>query len=344
MEAGRSWIFVELGRRSSHPSFWLLYAVTAFAKQTGDYAVLSHTDLCVLALTYAVEVEENGHWRVREELGKVSTRSARLLLLLYLPRARLANPGRLFVYVLQPPAGRPPVAGSTPAAAPPAALPAVAQPTLASAPLPITSQPPSTSPKAAPPTLPSTSTWGNKAPTTPYVAAPPSNPHLITVVAPASIKAADATLPQAEEQDIIYHDADEQHHEFSQAGPSRPTSPDPDALASGLNNDEDPFSEDDDEDAGEWITSTNISSHKARDMGLSLADDNEGAGSKGKKGKGSKGKKKSKPRAILKSACMTSDFAVQNVLLQMGLNLVGGEGRRIRSVRSWVLRCHACFK
>ena len=46
--------------------------MTAFAKQTGDYSVLSHTDLCVLALTYAVEVEENGHWRVREELGKVS--------------------------------------------------------------------------------------------------------------------------------------------------------------------------------------------------------------------------------------------------------------------------------
>jgi RNA-binding protein NOB1 len=46
-------------------------AVTAFAKQTGDYAVLSHTDMCVLALTYAVEVEENGHWRVKDDLHKV---------------------------------------------------------------------------------------------------------------------------------------------------------------------------------------------------------------------------------------------------------------------------------
>lgn len=60
--------------------------MTAFAKQTGDYSVLSHTDLCVLALTYAVEVEENGHWRVREELGKVS-QSCSLLLSLLSPRS-----------------------------------------------------------------------------------------------------------------------------------------------------------------------------------------------------------------------------------------------------------------
>ena len=41
---------------------------------------------------------------------------------------------------------------------------------------------------------------------------------------------------------------------------------------------------------------------------------------------------------------MTADFAMQNVLLQMGLGLVGVEGKRIERVKSWVLRCHACFK
>jgi RNA-binding protein NOB1 len=35
---------------------------------------------------------------------------------------------------------------------------------------------------------------------------------------------------------------------------------------------------------------------------------------------------------------------VQNVLVQMGLGLVGEGGKRIKSVKSWVLRCHACFK
>ena len=35
---------------------------------------------------------------------------------------------------------------------------------------------------------------------------------------------------------------------------------------------------------------------------------------------------------------------MQNVLLQMGLSLVGTEGKRIQKVKTWVLRCHACFK
>lgn len=43
-------------------------------------------------------------------------------------------------------------------------------------------------------------------------------------------------------------------------------------------------------------------------------------------------------------ACITGDFAVQNVLLQMGLSLVGVHGSRVRAVKSFVLRCHACMK
>jgi len=41
--------------------------------------------------------------------------------------------------------------------------------------------------------------------------------------------------------------------------------------------------------------------------------------------------------------CITSDFAMQNVLLQMGLNLASVGGKVVRSVRSWVLKCDACF-
>lgn len=54
------------------PGALALSKVIAFAKQTGDFAVLSTPDLHILALTYALEVEENGHRFVREELGKVS--------------------------------------------------------------------------------------------------------------------------------------------------------------------------------------------------------------------------------------------------------------------------------
>ncbi|PWZ03304.1 hypothetical protein BCV70DRAFT_141817, partial [Testicularia cyperi] len=43
-------------------------------------------------------------------------------------------------------------------------------------------------------------------------------------------------------------------------------------------------------------------------------------------------------------ACITGDFAVQNVVLQMGMSLLGVHGMRVRSVKSFVLRCHACMK
>lgn len=41
---------------------------------------------------------------------------------------------------------------------------------------------------------------------------------------------------------------------------------------------------------------------------------------------------------------MTCDFAMQNVLLQMKLNLVSSSNKRITQLKTFVLRCHACFK
>ena len=41
-------------------------------------------------------------------------------------------------------------------------------------------------------------------------------------------------------------------------------------------------------------------------------------------------------------ACMTSDFAMQNVLLQMGLTLLSSDGTRIDRLKHWILRCYAC--
>lgn len=86
---------------------------------------------------------------------------------------------------------------------------------------------------------------------------------------------------------------------------------------------------DDDDGEGEWITPSNVALHKSRAMDLLPQDDAKGKGKKVK---------------TIGSGCMTADFAMQNVLLQMGLNLVGLEGKRIERIKSWVLRCHACFK
>ncbi|CAK9164968.1 unnamed protein product [Ilex paraguariensis] len=43
-------------------------------------------------------------------------------------------------------------------------------------------------------------------------------------------------------------------------------------------------------------------------------------------------------------ACVTSDFAMQNVLLQMGLRLLAPGGMQIHELHRWILKCHACFK
>ncbi|XP_037452013.1 RNA-binding protein NOB1-like [Triticum dicoccoides] len=43
-------------------------------------------------------------------------------------------------------------------------------------------------------------------------------------------------------------------------------------------------------------------------------------------------------------ACVTSDYAMQNVILQIGLRLLAPGGMQIRQLHRWVLRCHACYK
>jgi rRNA maturation endonuclease Nob1 len=112
--------------------------------------------------------------------------------------------------------------------------------------------------------------------------------------------------------------------------------------------------EDDDEEDGygTWITPSNIKKHKIRDATTtnSVISATSGAEYHMKPvrrhsevyerptgGGGEWG------GAVMKAACMTGDFAMQNVALQMGLNLVNIDGGGIRNVKTWVLRCHGCF-
>ncbi|XP_040427621.1 RNA-binding protein NOB1 isoform X2 [Cygnus olor] len=48
--------------------------------------------------------------------------------------------------------------------------------------------------------------------------------------------------------------------------------------------------------------------------------------------------------ADIQVGCVTTDFAMQNVLLQMGLHVLAVNGMLIRRARSHILRCHGCFK
>ncbi|KAJ5794709.1 D-site 20S pre-rRNA nuclease [Penicillium paradoxum] len=97
------------------------------------------------------------------------------------------------------------------------------------------------------------------------------------------------------------------------------------AVAEEEDEDED-LNEDDeaDSDGGEWITPTN---YKKR-----LAEDESGSAD---------------PNAAVKTmqvATMTTDFACQNVLLQMNLNLLSTTTlQRVQHLKTFIKRCHACF-
>jgi len=50
------------------------------------------------------------------------------------------------------------------------------------------------------------------------------------------------------------------------------------------------------------------------------------------------------PSNNCRAACATTDFAMQNVILQMNLELLSVDGVKVRRLKSWVTRCAACFK
>lgn len=80
--------------------------------------------------------------------------------------------------------------------------------------------------------------------------------------------------------------------------------------------------DDDDSDGSEWITPETLSKHQQQDTSDTPLDASE-------------------PQLAV--ATMTTDYAMQNVLLQMNLDLLSPSMQRVRNVRSTVLRCHGCF-
>ncbi|KAJ5689367.1 D-site 20S pre-rRNA nuclease [Penicillium macrosclerotiorum] len=100
------------------------------------------------------------------------------------------------------------------------------------------------------------------------------------------------------------------------------------AVEQTVEEDNEPEDQDEDDaadsDGGEWITPSN---YKKR-----LARDEAGAGSDGNQPK------------TMQVVTMTTDFACQNVLLQMNLNLLSTTTlQRVQHLKSFIKRCHACF-
>ncbi|RUS89384.1 hypothetical protein EGW08_002904 [Elysia chlorotica] len=83
--------------------------------------------------------------------------------------------------------------------------------------------------------------------------------------------------------------------------------------------DEEDYEEEDEDDEG-WITPANISDVK-RSMGLDTVSSSD-----------------------VSVGCLTTDFAMQNVMIQMGLNVLSVDGMLIKRAKSYVLRCYGCMK
>uniref|UniRef100_A0A3B5B886 RNA-binding protein NOB1 n=1 Tax=Stegastes partitus TaxID=144197 RepID=A0A3B5B886_9TELE len=94
-------------------------------------------------------------------------------------------------------------------------------------------------------------------------------------------------------------------------------------LVNDQSDDEDkenePEEEEDEDDGGGWITPSNI-----RQLKMDSADWTA--------------------PADVTVGCLTTDFAMQNVLIQIGLHVLSVNGMVIKQARSYILRCHACFR
>lgn len=81
--------------------------------------------------------------------------------------------------------------------------------------------------------------------------------------------------------------------------------------------------EEDDDSDGEWITPSNIKKVQARENASTAPQP---------------------AQRVLQAALITSDMAMRNVALRINLNLLDPAFSRITFLKTWVLRCHGCWK
>ncbi|KAG9324425.1 hypothetical protein KVV02_004445 [Mortierella alpina] len=246
-------------------------AVAAFARKTGDYAVLSATDLRVLALTYQLEFEACGMKRIRAE-----------------PVRPNVHPGN-----------------KKPQAAPKRTKHSAKEIT------------------------------GDFEDDSEQQTAEGQDQSIASEESQQGNTVLEEDSEDDEEQeDIAENEQQQQQQEEEEVekiseqmqnlstaeGESSSAMTEETTTAGGANED----GNDDEDDDGEWITPENVKKYNRHGT--------------------LKAKKKVRKSLLMQVACTTADYAMQNVLLQMGLNLLSVDGLRISKVKNWVLRCHACTK
>ncbi|KAL2269660.1 hypothetical protein VTJ83DRAFT_1844 [Remersonia thermophila] len=139
-----------------------------------------------------------------------------------------------------------------------------------------------------------------------------------TTASPTGADQAEGSLA-AQVQDLSLQDSDGQDGQEAAEGEKKKEEEDDDDD----DDDEDEATEEEDDGGGEWITPSNIKKYRAREN--ALVDDQPA-------------------QKVLQAALLTADMAMRNVALRMNLNLLDSGFARITYLRTWVLRCHGCFK
>ncbi len=257
-----------------------LRSVSEFARKTGDFEVLSRTDLQVLALAYEVECEKNcGDWRLRKTPGQ--------------RRLNGAPPSKI------------------------AALEGVDD-----------LKEEATQPKeqifAGSDENQTTSERENEGPD--GSTADDGDTKALESNAKTTLQAENAgTDENSEELEASLDDLSIQLQltDVSASSPTADAVGVNDGVAATAPRKELQSAAFDDSDGEGWITPSNIKKHQDKEA--------------------TSRSKVSQEQKVMQAATLTTDFAMQNVLLQMNLNLVSPSLQRIRHLKTYILRCHACF-
>lgn len=257
------------------PQLKYVQIVSDFAKKTGDYSVLSSTDIHIIALCYELECElNNGDWRLRKNQGRGSINK----ILEQVSRGEKQvfgsnNEMKSSVNVKNENDEQPELEQSQKKEEDEGWEVVATKPKRGKNKKSTKSNKNSTPPFAVEPSI---ETKGE-------VEEPTEESEK-----PASVSEAQAEIPQTNES----------HHELAEDSDS-------------------------DSEAG-WITSSNLLFTLEKDGGdLHVSTDDK----------------------TVKAAMATGDFAMQNVALQIGLNVVNASnGLVIKQIKNYMLRCHACFK
>ncbi|KAJ1455049.1 Nin one binding Zn-ribbon like-domain-containing protein [Pelagophyceae sp. CCMP2097] len=304
--------------KTREPSDAAMQFVVDFARKTGDLRALSIVDLKVLALTYMVEVEEageSGHLRTApDSFGPVARATA--------PKPRPTTDTRRR---------------------------AVPLPEGPRAPL----------PEAGPP-LPPAVSWADAAKRAPRPQpAPEAAPEAEETEHSEFFNHAEILEEEGEDEE----EDDEATVEPGEAIPAFPG-----GEEDGFEGEEGEFDDSGDSKNGDSneepdaaaskpyvSTSSRILSSGGGGVAVGTAEDDDGVGWLGgdnfesARASGSlftpldNGDAEAAIVVVQGASCATADFAMQNVLLQIGLRLVSLDGMVVRRTKRWALRCDACF-